>query len=248
MKLTIYIPTFNRPDIEPCLASIVSQLTPDVEIIVSDNDPNGYAKQFVKNFPQVQYSKRLKNIDGDPNILRGITQGVGEYIWVFGDDDTMLPGTIEMLLPMLDGVDRVLHWTANSGEVNPGFSGKICDYMNELKDKSILVASTTITSNVWRRDAMDFGLGLAKLDTRYPLAWASLRMETIKVMPAPTLTIGAIYCDNAFSYFQTVMDEYLQAWSLAVGANLIDFNHADKWNFVSVSLREIYIGLDIPNF
>jgi glycosyltransferase involved in cell wall biosynthesis len=234
--LTIYIPTFKRLDIGPCLESIVPQLVDGVELIVSDNDPDGFAEPFVKRFPQVQYSKRLKNIDGDPNVLRGVTQGSGKYVWVFGDDDTMLPGTIEMLLPMLDGVGRVLHWTPNSREVNAGFSGKLCDYMNSLNDKSILVASTTITSTVWRRDAMNISLGLDKLDTRYPLAWAGLCMQTIKVMPTPTLTIGAIYRDNVFSYFKTVMDEYLQAWSLAVGANRIGFGQANRWNFVSVEL------------
>ena len=234
MLLTIYVPTFNRPDIGLCLASIVPQLVDGVELVVSDNDPDGYAEQFVKQYPQVQYSKRLKNIDGDPNILRGITQGIGKYVWVFGDDDIMLPGTVEVLLPMLDGVDRVLHYTAKSGEVIPGFCGLIKDYMNSLHDKSVLTASTTITSTVWRRDAMDIGLGLAKIDTRYPLAWAGLCMKTIKVMPAPTLTIGAIYRDNVFSYFETVIDEYLQAWSLTVGANRIGFKQANKWNFVNV--------------
>lgn len=236
MLLTIYVPTFNRPDIEPCLASIVPQLVDGVELVVSDNDPDGYAEQFVKQFPQVQYSKRLKNIDGDPNILRGITQGIGKYVWVFGDDDIMLPGTVEVLLPMLDGVDRVLNYTAKSGEVIPGFCGSIKDYMNSLHDKSVLTASTTITSSVWRRDAMDIGLGLAKMDTRYPLAWASLRMETIKVMLTPTLTIGSVYRDNVFSYFETVIDEYLQAWSAAVGANPIGLRQANRWNFVSVEL------------
>jgi len=119
MLLTIYVPTFNRPDIEPCLASIVPQLVDGVELIVSDNDPDGYAEQFVKQYPQVQYSKRLKNIDGDPNVFRGVTQGTGKYVWVFGDDDTMFPGTVDALLPMLDGVDRVLHYTVKSGEVTP---------------------------------------------------------------------------------------------------------------------------------
>jgi glycosyltransferase involved in cell wall biosynthesis len=236
MLLTIYVPTFNRPDIEPCLASIVPQLVDGVELIVSDNDPDGYAEQFVKQYPQVQYSKRLKNIDGDPNVFRGVTQGSGKYVWVFGDDDTMFPGTVDALLPMLDGVDRVLHWTPNSREVNAGFSGKLCDYMNSLNDKSILVASTTITSTVWRRDAMNVSLGLDKLDTRYPLAWAGLSMGTIKVMPVPTITVGHVYRDNVFPYFEQVLDEYLQAWSGAVGANLIGFEQANKWNFVNVSL------------
>jgi len=234
MLLTIYVPTYNRPDIEPCLASIVPQLVDGVELIVSDNDPKGYAERFAKRYPQVQYSKRLKNIDGDPNVFRGVTQGTGKYVWVFGDDDTMLPRTVDALLPMLDGVDRVLHYTAKSGEVTPGFDGLIRDYMDGLKDKSVLVASTTVTSTVWRRVAMDLGLGLAKLDTRYSVAWASLCMRTIKVMPTPTLTIGAIYRDNVFPYFETVIDEYLQAWSAAVGANTIGFGQANKWNFVNV--------------
>jgi len=62
-------------------------------------------------------------------------------------------------------------------------------------------------------------------------------MKTIKVMPTPTMTVGAIYRDNAFSFFETVMDEYIRAWSLAVGAKEICFRDADKWNFVSVELR-----------
>jgi glycosyltransferase involved in cell wall biosynthesis len=237
--LTIYIPTFKRLDIGPCLESIVPQLVDGVELIVSDNDPDGFAEPFVKRFPQVQYSKRLKNIDGDPNVFRGVTQGSGKYVWVFGDDDTMLPGTIEMLLPMLDGVGRVLHWTPNSREVNAGFSGKLCDYMNSLGDKSILVASTTITSTVWRRDAMNLSSGLNKLDTRYPLAWAGLTIDTIKVMPVPTITVGYIHQDNYFTYFPLVMDEYIRAWSNTVGANPIDFSsQANGWNFVSVSLEK----------
>ena len=155
---------------------------------------------------------------------------------MFGDDDIMLPGTVEVLLPMLDGVDRVLHYTAKSGEVIPGFCGLIKDYMNSLHDKSVLTASTTITSTVWRRDAMNVGLGLAKLDTRYPLAWAGLCMVTIKVMPKPTIIVGRIHCDNRFSYFGLVIDEYLQAWSTAVGVEKIGFMKARKWNFVSVGV------------
>ena len=95
MLLTIYIPTFKRLDIGPCLESIVPQIVDGVELIVSDNDPDGFAEPFARKFPQVQYSKRLKNIDGDPNVFRGVTQGTGKYVWVFGDDDTMFPGTVD---------------------------------------------------------------------------------------------------------------------------------------------------------
>ena len=233
--LTIYIPTYKRPDIEPCLRSIVPQLVEGVEVIVSDNDPKGFAKPLVEKFPQVKYTRRLKNIEGDPNILRGVTQGTGKYVWIFGDDDTILPGTINALLPMLDGVDRVLHYTANSREVNPGFTGTISEYVASLTDKSVLTASTLITASVWRREAMDIGAGLDRLDTMYPLAWASLKMRTIKVMPHPTITVGHEYEGNGCPFFGKSIDLYLRSLSQYHGMPTLTFEQAAQWNFVSVS-------------
>ena len=235
MRLTIYIPTYNRPDIGRCLESIVPQIVGGVEVIVSDNHPQGFAQPFVERCPNVTYQRRHCNIGGDPNILRGITQGTGEYIWIFGDDDTMLPETISQLLPMLDGVDRVLHWSANSREVNPGFSGSMRDYISSLTDKSLLTASTLITASVWRRAAMDLSAGLDKIDTRYPLAWASLKMQTIKVMPRPTITVGHEYTDGFFSFFPKVIDKYVRALSKFHGLPEITYDQACAWNFVSVS-------------
>jgi hypothetical protein len=70
------------------------------------------------------------------------------------------------------------------------------------------------------------------------LDWAGLGIDTIKVMPVPTITVGYIHQDNYFSYFPLVMGEYIWAWSGAVGAKPIDFSsQANGWNFVSVSLE-----------
>jgi glycosyltransferase involved in cell wall biosynthesis len=233
MRLTIYIPTYRRPDIEACLASIMPQVVEGVEVIVSDND--GYAQHFCTKYPNLQYSKRHQNIDGDPNVFRGLSVGTGEYVWVIGDDDTLLPGTIETLLPLLDGTDRILHYSANAGETNPGFRGFTRDYITSLKDKSIIVAATLITSSVWRRAAMDLRIGLEKIDTRYPLAWAAIGLKTIKVMPIPTITVGHIYRDNVFPFFEKVISEYLQALCDRNEVPRIKFQDASHWNFVSVS-------------
>jgi glycosyltransferase involved in cell wall biosynthesis len=233
MRLTIYIPTYKRPDIDACLASIMPQIVEGVEVIVSDND--GYAEQFVAKYSGVQYSKRKHNIDGDPNVFRGLSIGSGDYVWIIGDDDTLLPGTIKNLLPMLDGTDRILHYSANAGETLPGFKGTTRQYIQTLKDKSVLVASTLITSSVWRRDAMNLRLGLDKIDTRYPLAWAALAMQTIAVMPMPTITVGHIYRDNAFPFFGEVIEEYLAALSAQHDIPSITFSDACRWNFVNVS-------------
>lgn len=195
------------------------------------------AENIIPSHPQIRYTKRFFNIEGDPNVLRGLVCGTGEYVWIFGDDDRMLPGTMDTLLPMLDGVDRIIHWSENAGEVNPGFTGTTAEYISSLEDKSVLVASTLITANVWRRNTMNVHSGLEKVDTKYPLFWAGLHAATIKVMPKPSIVVG---CDhqNQFDFFGTVMMDYLDALARAHGIDVGSIGHAFKWNFVNVGAKE----------
>lgn len=234
LKLTIYIPTYRRAELADCLSSIIPQLTEQVELIVSDNDQDGFAKNIVGAHPEAVYTKRHFNIEGDPNVLRGLACGTGEYVWVFGDDDTMLPGTIERLLPVLDGTDRIIHWSSNAKETNAGFSGTIRDYVCSLEDKSILVASTLITANVWRRKAMNISVGLEKVDTKYPLFWAGLGCQTVRVMDKPTITVGHVHI-NVFGFFNNVIEEYLNALTHQHQLPAIPLGDALHWNFVNVS-------------
>lgn len=234
VRLTIYIPTFLRVELDACLASIVLQLTDEVEVIVSDNDPDGFGEQIAGRYPQVTYTRRKCNIEGDPNVLRGLVCGSGDYVWVFGDDDTMLPGTINKLMPLLVGVDRIIHWSPNAKETGAGFFGSTPDYICSLQDKSILVASTLITANVWRRKAMNLPLGLEKVDTKYPLFWAGLGCETVRVMNEPTITVGHTHT-NVFGFFNNVIEEYLTALALANSVPPIPLREGLRWNFVNVS-------------
>lgn len=232
MRLTIYVPTYRRNELDACLASIVPQLTPKTELIVSDND--GAAANIVAKYPAAVYTRRRFNIEGDSNVLRGLACGTGEYVWVFGDDDTMLPGTIETLLPMLDGVDRIIHWSANARETGAGFDGTMPDYITSLTDKSILVASTLITANVWRRAATDIAVGLEKVDTKYPLFWAGLGCRTVKVMNRPTITVGHVHT-NVFDFFDEVIEDYLKALTAHHNLPAIPLRDGLRWNFVNVS-------------
>ena len=79
--LTVYIPTFQRPELDLLLSSLLPQLPLNSEVIVSDNCPNRFAERIVKNHSDktqhipILYSARHQNIGCSANIVRGIASG-----------------------------------------------------------------------------------------------------------------------------------------------------------------------------
>jgi glycosyltransferase involved in cell wall biosynthesis len=239
MNLTIYIPTYRRDSLDACLNSIVSQFNTNLEIIVSDNDQDCYASNIVSKYKNyvTEYSVRKQNIGCDGNCLYGITAGTSEYVWVVGDDDIILPGAIDAIMPMLNGVDRIMQFAPYSGEVIPGFSGTMAGLINRLNDKSFLIAATLASMNVWKRDVMDFKIGTKHLDSRNVLAWSGINCKTVSIPDIPTVLVNDT---NLFEFrdFDNVMFEYCDALSDIDGVEKFTFHNANKWNFVSASMEK----------
>ena len=83
MKLSILIPTHNRPTLFPrCLKSILDQITDDMEIIVN-NDSNDITEI---DHPQVTYHyNKFDNLSLVYKFL--LDQSCGEYVYFLEDDD-----------------------------------------------------------------------------------------------------------------------------------------------------------------
>lgn len=239
MPLTIYIPTYKRESVVQCVESIVNQFTNDIELIISDNDQDASAGDLLYPYKEyiTEYSVRKQNIGCDGNCLHGLTSGTGEYVWVLGDDDIILPGAIDTILSMLDGTDRIMQFAPYSGEVTPGFSGTMSGLITTLNDKSFLIAATLASMNVWRRDAMDFRTGVKHLDSRNVLAWAGLNCKTVSIPNSPTVLVNDT---NLFEFkdFEQVMSEYSDALADANSVERFNFYNANKWTFVSASLEK----------
>jgi len=236
MLLTIYIPTYKRDSLDDCLNSIIYQTNSNIEIIVSDNDQDGYARDIACKYNNYvsDYSIRKQNIGCDGNCLHGITAGSGDYVWVIGDDDMLIPGAIDTIMPMLNGVDRIMQFSPYCGEVLPGFSGTMIELINNLNDKSYVVAATLASMNIWRREVMDFRTGVEHLDSRNVLAWAGIGCKTVSVPAVPTVIVNNT---NLFHFkdFNSVMFEYCDALSSIDGVEKFTFDNANEWNFVNVS-------------
>jgi glycosyltransferase involved in cell wall biosynthesis len=109
MLLSICIPTYNRvQNLEDCLNSIkisnISQNNLDFEVCISDNgsleDPNKIVEKF-KKFFKIKFNRNNKNLGFALNAIKTVSMAEGEYIWMIGNDDLLLPRTLEKLKTLL---------------------------------------------------------------------------------------------------------------------------------------------------
>ena len=106
VKLSICIPTYNRAIyLKQSLESIliaISDFQNEVEIVISDNASSDATQEMVSEnlnkYPFIRYHRNSTNIGGEMNFRFVATLARGNYIWIFGDDDLMLPDAIDIVL------------------------------------------------------------------------------------------------------------------------------------------------------
>ena len=105
--LTIAIPTYNRRNLlKRALDSIVPQLNPKVEILVSDNaSDDGTDGMIAESYPMVRYIKNAENMGWDYNFLQCYREAKGKYVILLGSDDRMSEGAVDYLIGFLQNND-----------------------------------------------------------------------------------------------------------------------------------------------
>ena len=107
--LTIVIATFNRGRfLKRLLESIAPELRKHadaVEVLIvddgsTDNTPDVIA-QFIGGPLPFRTLRNRTNLGLDGNLRYSFLQASTEYAWIFGDDDVMLEGTLDLLIPLL---------------------------------------------------------------------------------------------------------------------------------------------------
>lgn len=235
VKLTIYIPTYDRPaDLKRLLDAVCPQLVDGVELIVSDN--HGSARDLVAQYDGVRYVKRWTDIGCDGNCLSGVFAGTGEYVWVIGDDDKPMAGAVDYILRHIDGIDRLILTSSVAGETPVGFFGTMRDLWNLLSDKSFIVASTLCSMNVWRRSVMNVGEGVKHLDSRNVLAWTGLGCWSVRVASVPLMSVGREH-QVTFAGFGETMAAYTDALADAIGVDRLPFQNFGRWNYTNAKAR-----------
>ena len=110
--LTIAIPTYNRAAcLRELLSVLIGQLKNEtrVELIISDNASSDETPTVVRDFIsrglQVRYMRNAQNIGPDANFLQCFEQARGKYIWLFSDDDLIVPGGVAKILHYCEAAD-----------------------------------------------------------------------------------------------------------------------------------------------
>lgn len=116
--LTIAIPTYNRHRLlDLCLTQMGPQVAAHadrVELLVSDNASTDETPEVVARHQAVGIPIRLirnpENIGPDANFAQCLREARGTYVLLFGDDDVLLDGALDKLLPLIeDGKPGVVY-------------------------------------------------------------------------------------------------------------------------------------------
>lgn len=103
VRLSICIATLNRAAfIGETLESIVSQITPEVELVVVDGASTDNTEAVVRSFaarcPRLRYVRLEKKGGVDQDYCKAVELAQGDYCWLFTDDDLLKPGAVAAVL------------------------------------------------------------------------------------------------------------------------------------------------------
>ena len=98
--LSICIPTYNRIEcLNNCLNSILiakKNFNFNFEVCISDNGSEADVHSLVKKYNQdleIIFNKNESNLGLGVNILKSVSLAKGEFVWILGNDDLLLPDT-----------------------------------------------------------------------------------------------------------------------------------------------------------
>ena len=128
IKLTICIPTYNRAaHLMNCLNSIIlcnSKSDLEFQVCISDNHSTDETEEVVRRAQsaiEIKYHKNTSNLGMSRNFLNVVSMADGEFVWLIGDDDLLMPNAIVELYKLIDVHPTVDFFYVNSFHLNTEF-------------------------------------------------------------------------------------------------------------------------------
>ena len=113
--LSICIPTFNRPKhlknfLNSILISKKNSPNFSFEVCISENGENKKTENIISNFSKkipIKFNRNFTNIGITRNIIKVVEMSNAKFSWILGDDDLILPKTLQNLNHMFKNFDDI---------------------------------------------------------------------------------------------------------------------------------------------
>lgn len=120
-KLSICIPTYNRSKyLENCLKSIITAKKESrlkIEVCISDNNSEENLSPILNKYKKkikIIINKNKKNIGVARNILKSVSMAKGDFVWILGNDDLVVPSAFKYLFKLFKEKSKVEFFYINS--------------------------------------------------------------------------------------------------------------------------------------
>ena len=143
-KISIVLPTYNRPHLLPkAIESILNQSFQDFEFIIIDNGSEKETARELANYahyPQVRLIRLAENIGFSGATNAGFDAMSGEWFTIMSDDDSLLPNALERLLSVPEQIDPSVNAVSCNcfSMVNKIFTGKGLTESGYVKGSTII--------------------------------------------------------------------------------------------------------------
>lgn len=237
--LTICLPTYNRASIlSESLEHIVSQITEEnkakIEILVSDNCSTDNTSEVVNSFINrgipIEYNRNSENLGSDGNFLYCINHAKGKYIWLLGDDDYLLDGTLDYLLGFMNDDYGLIH-IKETNKINKKYKVYKTGDIGFYKDISHML--TFMSVNIINANTIK---GVDSPEQYYKTwflqvpfyihAGCSTLLDKNIILFRKILDCGHASSSNGgYNYFTVIVENYLNIWRKACDNGWIDNNY-----------------------
>lgn len=101
---SILIPTRNRSNLlRKAIRSVLKQDWNDYELVISDNDSTDSTYEVVRvlDHPKIRYIRTSRFLPSPDNWEYARQHASGDYIWLIGDDDYFVPGSLREMAAVI---------------------------------------------------------------------------------------------------------------------------------------------------
>lgn len=118
--------------------SIVGQLGPDDELIISDNSVGDSVKNGIsKYFPEIRYIERFPNLSAHEHFRKIIEEASAEFLVLFHDDDMLRAEYLSAMKAAMNSDQRLVAVACNALLIKGNFKTDV-DFMGRMDGKSCI--------------------------------------------------------------------------------------------------------------